>query len=53
VRYYTATGPLSPTRETESHKNLKYGDGDRPWESVTSNGNLQQAVAASAKAEIV
>jgi len=53
VRYYTATGPLTLTRETESHKNLQYGDGDRPWESVTSkNGNLQQAIAASAKAEI-
>jgi Xaa-Pro aminopeptidase len=51
VQYYTATGPLSPTRETESHKNLVYGDGDSPWETVHSNGNLQQAVAASAKVE--
>jgi len=24
VRYYTATGPLASTRETESHKNLDY-----------------------------
>jgi Xaa-Pro aminopeptidase len=52
AHYYTATGPLSPTRETESHKNLQYGDGDSPWETVRSNGNLQSAVAASAKAEI-
>jgi Xaa-Pro aminopeptidase len=53
VQYYTATGPLSPTRETESHKNLVYGDGDRPWETAHVNGNLQQAVAASAKIEAV
>lgn len=54
VRYYTATGPLSPTRETESHKNLEYGHGDRPWEHVSPrNGNLQNAVAASAKGEAV
>jgi Xaa-Pro aminopeptidase len=51
VQYYTATGPLSPTRETESHKNLVYGDGDSPWETAHSNGNLQQAVVASAKVE--
>jgi Xaa-Pro aminopeptidase len=35
VRYYTATGPLSPTRETESHKNLTYGDGDSPWKTAS------------------
>lgn len=52
VRYYTATGPLSPTRETESHKNLQYGDGDSPWETARSDGNLQSAVVASAKAEV-
>ncbi len=51
VHYYTATGPLSPTRDTESHKNIQYGDGDRPWESARSNGNLQQAIVASAKSE--
>jgi Xaa-Pro aminopeptidase len=35
TRYFAATGPLTTTRETESHKNLSYGDGDKPWESVT------------------
>ena len=34
TRYYAATGPLSPTRETESHKNIQYGNGSSPWESV-------------------
>ncbi len=54
VRYYTATGPLAPTREIESHKNIEYGSGDRPWEEATPiNGNLRQAVAASAKGEAV
>jgi Xaa-Pro aminopeptidase len=42
VRYYTATGPLSPTRETESHKNLTYGDGDSPWKTA----NLRRATNA-------
>ena len=51
VQYYTATGPLSPTRDTESHKNLQYGDGSSPWETVRSNGGLQQAVVAGAKSE--
>lgn len=52
IRYYAATGPLTNTRETESHKNIKYGNGDRPWEdAVTHNGNLQAAVVASARAE--
>ncbi|MEM7343777.1 MAG: Xaa-Pro peptidase family protein [Chloroflexota bacterium] len=31
TRYFAATGPLSPTRETESHKNITYGSGDEPW----------------------
>lgn len=54
VRYYTATGPLSPTRETESHKNLRYGSGDRPWETVEfTGGNHRDAVVASAKVEAV
>jgi Xaa-Pro aminopeptidase len=54
VRYYTATGPLSPTRETESHKNLRYGSGDRPWETVEfTGGNHRDAVVASAKMEAV
>jgi Xaa-Pro aminopeptidase len=53
TRYYAATGPLSPTRETESHKNLTYGDGNSPWETVSHNGNLQHSVVASAKAEVV
>ncbi len=53
VRYYTATGPLSTTRETESHKNLQYGDGDKPWEAVSSNGSVQQAIADGAKKERV
>lgn len=52
-RYYAATGPLSPTRETESHKNLQYGDGSRPWESVRSNGGLRQAIAVGARGEAV
>lgn len=34
TRYYAATGPLSPTRETESHKNIHYNSGDNPWESA-------------------
>lgn len=53
VRYYTATGPLSTTRETESHKNLRYGDGDKPWEAVSSNGSVQQAIVDRAKKERV
>ena len=54
VRYYTATGPLSPTRETESHKNLEYGSGDKPWETVVyTGGNHRDAVVASAKVEVV
>jgi len=53
VHYYTATGPLSPTRETESHKNLAYGDGDKPWEAVVRTGsNHRDAVVASAKIEV-
>jgi len=38
TRYYAATGPLSPTRETESHKNIQYGNGSSPWESVRLSG---------------
>ncbi|MDE0068568.1 MAG: Xaa-Pro peptidase family protein [Caldilineaceae bacterium] len=38
-RYYTATGPLPTTRETESHLNR------------SAEGNRQAAVAASARAE--
>ena len=38
VRYHTTTGPLPTTRETESHKNLKYGDGVAPWETVEFTG---------------
>ncbi len=49
-RYYTATGPLSPTRDTESHKNLLYGDGSKPWETVRTNNELQQSVVASGEA---
>jgi Xaa-Pro aminopeptidase len=49
-RYYTATGPLSPTRDTESHKNLLYGDGSKPWETVRTNNGLQQSVVASGEA---
>jgi pyruvate/2-oxoglutarate/acetoin dehydrogenase E1 component len=51
VPYYTATGPLSPTRDTESHKNLQYGDGSSPWKTARSNGGLQGAVVAGAKSE--
>lgn len=52
VRYYTATGPLSPTRETESHKNIRYGDGDHPWENaVSTGGNHRDAVVVGAKRE--
>jgi Xaa-Pro aminopeptidase len=54
VRYYTATGPLAPTREIENHKNIEYGDGDKPWEEATSKGsNHRNAVVASAKGEAV
>ena len=45
VRYYTATGPLSLTRETQSHKNLNYGDGNNPWETVTNTGGTPNANA--------
>ncbi len=38
-RYYTATGPLPTTRETQSHLNR------------SADGNRQEAVVASAKAE--
>ncbi len=34
IKYYAATGPLSNTRETESHKNIVYGSGDAPWEDA-------------------
>lgn len=54
VRYYTATGPLSPTREIENHKNIQYGSGDKPWEDVTyTGGNHRNAIVASAKGEAV
>jgi Xaa-Pro aminopeptidase len=54
VRYYTATGPLAPTREIENHKNLEYGSGDKPWENVTiKSGNHRDAVVASAKGEAI
>ena len=52
-RYYTATGPLSPTRDTESHKNLLYGDGSKPWETVRTIDGLQQVVAVGARSEAV
>ena len=54
IKYYAATGPLTNTRETESHKNLQYGNGDRPWEGVVNTGgnhNHKNAVVASAKIE--
>jgi Xaa-Pro aminopeptidase len=54
VRYYTATGPLAPTREIENHKNIQYGNGDRPWEEATSkSSNHRDAVVTSAKGEAV
>jgi Xaa-Pro aminopeptidase len=54
VHYYTATGPLASTRETESHKNIQYGNGDTPWEeATTTNGNYRQAVVTSVKGEVV
>ena len=53
VKYYAATGPLTGTRDTESHKNIIYGDGDAPWETaVSNNGNLVDRVVASARTEI-
>jgi Xaa-Pro aminopeptidase len=52
VRYYTASGPLAPTREIENHKNIEYGSGDRPWEGATiRDSNHREAVVASAKGE--
>ncbi len=51
IKYYVATGPLSNTRETESHKNLTYGSGDAPWEDARVNGSLAQRVATSARRE--
>lgn len=54
VRYYTATGPLAPTREIENHKNIQYGSGDQPWEEASRPGsNHRDAVVASAKGEAV
>ena len=43
VKYYTATGPLSNTRETQSHKNIdytgvSYGGAGLPDEPVQANG---------------
>jgi Xaa-Pro aminopeptidase len=52
AHYYTATGPLSPTRETESHKNLTYEDGDSPWETVSHNGKPRDTVVAGAIVEV-
>jgi len=52
VRYYTTAGPLSTTRDTESHKNLAYGDGDKPWESVSyTGGNHRSDVVSGARAK--
>ncbi len=52
VRYYTATGPLPLTRETESHKNIQYGAGNHPWESATfTGGNHRGAIATGTKVE--
>ncbi len=50
VQYYTATGPLTPTRETESHKNIRYAAGTKPWESATVIADRPRApVTANAK----
>jgi hypothetical protein len=56
VKYYTAGGPLSGTRETQSHKNLDYtgveyggaglpddGDGDRPAAPADGRGAQRKA----------
>ncbi|MDX1520885.1 MAG: Xaa-Pro peptidase family protein [Anaerolineae bacterium] len=52
VKYYAATGPLTNTRETESHKNLQYDKSDRPWEGVVNTGgNHRNGVTAGAKVE--
>jgi Xaa-Pro aminopeptidase len=52
ARYYTTAGPLPTTRETESHKNIRYGDGDKPWENTTyTGGNHRNAVVAGARVE--
>jgi Xaa-Pro aminopeptidase len=54
VKYWVATGPLSNTRETESHKNLRYGDGEAPWEEarpVSQDGSTIDRVVASARGE--
>jgi Xaa-Pro aminopeptidase len=54
VRYYTATGPLAPTREIESHQNIRYGSGDEPWEETRpADGKLRQAVVAGARGEAI
>lgn len=55
VRYWTATGPLNTTRETESHKNLIYGTGDAPWETAHTagkSGSLIDQVVAGAKGNV-
>lgn len=56
VKYWVATGPLSNTRETESHRNNHYDDSDTPWETVRSasdNGSLIDRVVAGARGEVV
>lgn len=40
-RYYTATGPLPTTRETQSHKNIDYGDS--PVKKIAKSAKTETA----------
>lgn len=42
-RYYTASGPLTTTRETESHRNIEYGGGAAPWEKAAVTGGTHRS----------
>ncbi len=47
ARYYTATGPLTTTRETESHKNIEYGRNERPWEAANARRPIPRDAAVA------
>jgi Xaa-Pro aminopeptidase len=51
VRYHTAAGPLMTMRENESHRNVEYGGGPRPWEGAapTRNAARDSVVARTKK----
>lgn len=49
AHYYTATGALTTTRETESHKNIQYGGGAQPWDAASVTPPPRTAVANAKK----